>query len=231
MAYPEDYPDDLTKAKASGYLHKHMIVLVDPATGLPYAGGLPPASTADTVVPDHPGVIAGRAYPSIRTATASAAVGAIDTLYVMPFRVPLTITLTGLGIRVTTAGTASNWKGGIYRNGVGTPTGAPLAVNNTGIATVTTGADAVLPLATTLVAGWYWIAQKHNGTLPQTTGLAASNWDIQAAMGRTANSLNGSALGKSMAHAYATDLPTLTGGEAWSDVITSGAIPLVFLLT
>jgi len=35
MAYPEDYPDDLTKAKAQGYLHKHMRVLADGLTGMP----------------------------------------------------------------------------------------------------------------------------------------------------------------------------------------------------
>jgi len=35
MAYPEDYPDDLTKAKQQGYLHKHMRVLVDGTTGYP----------------------------------------------------------------------------------------------------------------------------------------------------------------------------------------------------
>ena len=35
MAYPEDYPDDLVKAKQQGYLYKHMRVLVDGTTGYP----------------------------------------------------------------------------------------------------------------------------------------------------------------------------------------------------
>jgi len=39
MAYPEDYPDNLTKAKAQGYLHKHMRVVVDGTTGLPAMTG------------------------------------------------------------------------------------------------------------------------------------------------------------------------------------------------
>jgi len=230
MAYPEDYPDDLSKAKAQGYLHKHMIVLVDPATGLPYPGGFP-APAPETLVPDHPGFIAGRGYPIVRTNSAAAIVGAVDTLYVTPFRVPLTLTITGMGIRVTTAGTASNWKGGIYRNnGAGNPTGVPFAVNNTGVVT-TAVADSILPLTATLTPGWWWAAQKHNGTLPQTNGLVASAWDISAAMGRSGNTMNGTALGKAITHAYATDLPTLTGGEAWADITTSGAIPLIVLTT
>jgi hypothetical protein len=97
---------------------------------------------------------------------AAGQVPAADTLLLYPFVWYGGPTLTSLYCRVTTAGTASNVKIGMWRNdyATGRPTGVPVAADNAGAATTGTG----LVFASILYApppGIYWLGSVHEGSV------------------------------------------------------------------
>ncbi len=182
----------------------------------------------------HPGYITGRTYSLFGGAgsTGNAAVNAVDTIYLYPFILRAPITFTGGIIRVTTGGAASSAKGGIWASSPVSmrPLGAPLYVDNTGVATSSSTTNAALAFgAGTLSAGvMFWFGTKYTGTLPTMLAISASPnaGDFIAMTGSTG--LNISCI--SYAHAYATNMPTITEGDATLTAATTNC-PIVGLAT
>jgi len=172
----------------------------------------------------HPGYRTGRYYSTIHgSGTALQTIGAVDTIYAYPFLVREKVTISGLALRVGTIGTASSWKGAIYAADPATtlPIGAATAADNTGTATTSLGAS-LSAMAVTLQPGWYWVMQKHTGTLPQCTVVAQANFSIDELIGKDALSGNNATVALSLTHSYATAWPTMTGGESWADYSGTG---------
>lgn len=177
----------------------------------------------------HPGYTAGRYYPTTtNTVSISAAVPATNTVYLYLFYVPRTVTITHLGARVVTGQSGSAIKTGIWANLNGRPYGAPLAADNTGVATETTGSTVDSPAAITLQTGWYWFGSKCTGTLPTLVSLTALHRnDVHYGVTSLA-SAGHPAL--SIASTYANDMPTFTDSETWGSVQAAG-VPVLWLKT
>ncbi len=169
----------------------------------------------------------------------SGQVPAADTLYLYPFRWFGGPTLAGLFSRVTTAGTGSAMKFGLWANdyATGRPTGVPVAANNTGLSTTTTGMRTAA-ISYAPPPGIYWVGTVHEGSvLPSLQAVSPAQFesallmpvvaDYQLLRGAANNGLHG----VSTPLPYANDITaadltaavwTMEGGNA-------GRIPLVNL--
>lgn len=174
----------------------------------------------------HPGYIAGKNYLMSDSGTlTTAAPGAIDIIYLIPFRVYSTIVFTSASIRIGAGGTGSSMKSGIWANSTvsGRPLGTALYADNTGIATTGTGQTSV-PLAGTLSAGFYWWGAKHTGTLPTITS-------VNQGLFLMPNANVTAAIGISYADAYANNIATLNFTEGATFTGTASAIAALQLNT
>lgn len=122
----------------------------------------------------HPGFVAGLHYPLSQNSTQTAAVAAADTLYLFPFLLPSSVTITALFGRVTTGGAGSSMKLAIWASRSGRPSGLPVIANNAGISTAAAGM-ASASVSATLNPGWYWAGTKFTGTLPAMTMILGSS--------------------------------------------------------
>jgi len=103
-------------------------------------------------------------HPQLNTAFSTFAWVA-DILDVSPFLCPKNLTLDEIGIRVTTTGTATLSRLGIYEDG-GNIYPGDLVLDAGTVAVGTTGFKTITGLATALTAGkLYWLATLHNGGL------------------------------------------------------------------
>lgn len=173
---------------------------------------LPPALS-------HPGYLAGRWYLTAPAQRAAVAIGAVDTLYFYPFYIFAPVAVTALGVRSTAGGAGSSVKTGIWRNDptVMRPSGAPVIVDDTGIATTGTG-ELTITTTGNLTTGWYWAGTKFTGTLPTMAvvntvdGMAGASYFMgmaaQAAL--TTNVVV-------FAHAYATAMPNISTAQAYTE--------------
>jgi hypothetical protein len=195
-----------------------------------------PATDLMSVNPStHPGYVSGQYYPTFTGVQGQGtAVGAIDTLYIYPFILRQTVKVAKLTMRVNALGAASAGKIVLWRNSrtLFRPVGAPIAADNVGQATTANNSNAEYALPATLVlpANVYWIGAKFTGTLPQMVSVSGGNSAskiTEALIGRVAL-VTGAMAGLSLAHAYATALPTLVGNEAWAEALGVG-IPVVWL--
>lgn len=177
----------------------------------------------------HPGYVAGRYYATVRSRSPAAAITAIDLLYVYPFPIFSTILVKTLAARVTTAGTASAIKMGIYADHptLHRPTGAPLIADNTGVATTSNNTTAEADVTDTILGpGWYWAANKHTGTLPSMVGVDAADVVINLWGGTTNNPTARPLL--SIADTYSNALPTtFNGADSWTE--SSSIAAAIFL--
>lgn len=181
----------------------------------------------------RPAYVASRRYPLVTTGGPAvvAAVAAVDVIYLAPFMITSPLTLTHLSIYVGTGGAGSSCKAAVWGNydGVNQPNGAPLFVNNTGVATTasTSTVDLDVTDGTLLPYTIYWYGSKFTGTLPQVwvlesaTLAAASLVGIPGSLNTTSN--------WSFADAYANNMPTFTTGSAFT--ATGSGVPLLFART
>ncbi len=206
------------------------------ATAIEDGGGVGAGAGADTA--GHPGYVPGRFYPVFDgNVSASGAVSAADTLYLYPFRIFRDVAMTAWFFRVVTAGSAdSAGKFGIWRNDGGAPAGFPVAVDDAGVPTASTGVKNVafpgLPL--TLPKGWYWAGAKFTGAtrpvctnIPGNALLAASRIGGSSAGNAVLNGATNQMPGLSMAHAYALPMPDLTGAALGDVAIAAAGIPVM----
>jgi len=106
----------------------------------------------------HPGYIAGNWYMPMYSSSATGIALPIDSIRCLPFVLLQPVTITNLGLRVTT-GAAGNIKCAIYANNAATgrPTGAALASTaNMSSASAAMVSAAIAETSVTLQPGIYW---------------------------------------------------------------------------
>lgn len=151
---------------------------------------------------DHPGYVAGRWYNPIRASVVGGASLAASTARFLPFFLPKPVTISDLGVRVTTAVAASNVRAAIYaaHSSAHLPTGLPLAQTGDLSAAV---ADVVSAAITggnvALAPGWYWMA-----VVADTTGIGLQTAAVAQAW--TANAIGSATLANISAGAADTRL-------------------------
>lgn len=166
----------------------------------------------------HPGYVAGLAYSTLVARATAAAVAAVDTIYVYPFRVFFPIVVKNLYTRTTVLGAASSIKMAIWADHptLHRPNGAPIVGDDTGQTTQTNNSTQTFDCTDTVFApGWYWAGSKLTGTLPTMYVIDPSMTFLGYFMGQTSNLTSRALL--SIAHAYATALPTFNGADAWTE--------------
>ena len=193
-----------------------------------HAPGLPNPTGMGLAVP----YITGRYYSTYAgPPNTTTAVPAIDTIYFSPFQSVNPVTLTGAMIRVSTGGAGSSAKGGIWANSAvsARPLGAPLIVDNTGVATTSSSSNAALAMTGTLAPGIYWAGTKFTGTLPQCVSITGGNLFFMAMVG-IVTSASPVTNGLSFADTYSNNMPTMAEGASFTVVGASG-IPVLYLTT
>lgn len=178
----------------------------------------------------HPGSISGRKYPlSPGPSSSGAAVSAIDTIYFFPFELPFTLNFTGFSVWIVTGGAASSMKAGIWANSPISmkPLGAPLYVDNTGVATTASGAVASIATGSGILAGGvcYWAGAKFTGTPPTLFALTSTNTVPTQVSGFT-NATYSSPF-YAFADTYSNSMPTIAEGSGGFSN-TSSNIPLIY---
>lgn len=187
------------------------------------AAGLPPQSEAATLtqLASYLGgglpYVAGRFYGIPDGATPAAVLTVTGTIYAYPVYVPSTTTISTLNISCTTGQTGGAARVGIYAdNGAGYPgalvydSGAIAGLTSTTVVTKT-------GVATTVNAGWYWIASIYTATT--TFPSVAGNSAVYPAA--TSAQLGSD----TAAHALATSGQAVTGISVAG---TYGAFPATF---
>ena len=114
----------------------------------------------------HPGFRTNYYYSSFNGYTAAARALVANRLFYTPFFVPRTTTFTRIGVNVSVLAASSTIRLGIYNNGNGVPSGAPLLDAGT-VSGATTG-EKEITISQTLTPGWYWLAVVSDG-VPQLT--------------------------------------------------------------
>lgn len=220
----------------SGYSTNGLTAITLPITGnekfavdTQLANGLAPQSEAvslsqlATAMGGNLPMVTGRFYGIPNGSTQAAYTTITATLYAYPIYVPNTITVASLNIGVTTGQTGGACHLGIYAdNGAGYP-GA--LVYDSGVVSGLTSTVVVTKsgVATTLQAGWYWLASifTASSTFPDVTASTAiygSSLNAQIGSTTAALALTVSAdavSGISVAGTYGA-LPT---------TFTAGAVP------
>jgi hypothetical protein len=180
---------------------------------------------ADEALNLHPGYVPGLYYMGYPTPTTSgSALPAIDTLYFCPVLILTPLSFDRIGVRVQTGAASALLKHGLWASDPTTklPIGAPIVADDTGLDCSTSTSSPEVALSAQLAPGLYWWGSK-SGHAPALVAVTNLQSLVGWAVGRSVIGAN--ATGRSMAHAMATALPTLTGGETISDVVVSG-IPL-----
>jgi hypothetical protein len=195
----------------------------------PVDDGSPPSTpgfASISAAPLHPGYIAGKTYTMLDAGTVSnLAVGAIDTVYLYPFRVFAPITFTAGAIRISAGGVGSSVKSGIWAHSYvsGRPLGAPLVYDNTGAATTGTGQIAIA-LAGSLLPGFYWFGTKFTGTLPTAQSIVTPTYLVP-------NGGAGSTVGLSASDTYSNNISALSFSEGYASFTVVPSAPVLQLAT
>lgn len=142
----------------------------------------------------HPGYIANNWYlPMGHVASAGVALGA-NSIRCVPVFIPQPLTLTHLGVRITTAAAAGNLKVALYANNAATgrPTGSALAsTGNIATDSATIISAAIAETSVTLQPGIYWMcAWADNATVVCRCQAAASGTTPQLIGSATEASIN-----------------------------------------
>jgi hypothetical protein len=197
----------------------------------PVIDGSPSTTAPIATIEIHPGYVAGRIYPTYIGTMTTAAIPAVDTLYFYPFPLYSRAVLTSGQVRVVTGGAGSSIKVGIWANSTASarPLGAPLIVDNTGVATTSSGVAVTPALAGTLDAGLYWVGVKATGTLPSCLSIPSGHSWCGYYTGLTSATAMASN-GLSFVSTYADAMPTMAEGASYTLVSGSG-IPILGLVT
>lgn len=177
-------------------------------------------------------MVTGRFYGSPNGVTPVAVLTVTATLYAYPIYIANDVTVSTLNIGCTTGQTGGAARLGIYSdNGGGYPgalvydSGAIAGLTSTTVVTKSS-------VATTLQAGWYWIASifTASGTFPSVTGITAnygSSTNAQIGSDTAAHLLATSgqaATGISVTGTYGAMPSTFTTGAA---PVLNAAVPLI----
>lgn len=190
---------------------------------------------------DHPGIpatpyVGGSGsiwYPAAEgVANGATAVAASDILYLTPFLIRKSVTLTALGLTVITGQAGSQANIAVYANSAGRPNGAPVATTGAfATATSAAGASAVVAGGTiTLNPGMYWFGSKHTttGTLPTCATQSNTSFKLSSQIGRSSIPVSiAEGTGLNIASTFASAFPTFVGTETFAYTNTNG-VPVVW---
>lgn len=186
---------------------------------------------------EHPGYIPNRSYPVYYGTMVASSEGALasylnNAVVMTPIVIKKPLVLTGIEVFVYSGGTGSAFKGAVYANQNGRPYGAPLAKDDTGVATATSQTDTKSPMAVTLSPGVYWVAQKHNlGTAaPTCVCVDNPNLDFASLIGM-AGAYKSPTLSIYATSLYTDPWPTFDGTETWTENTNANGAPLPWLRT
>lgn len=173
-------------------------------------------STED-VAPDHPGYVSGRFYLTLNTgATYSTAALSSGTIRLTPFLIKERVTISEMGVRVTTLAASSNIQAAIYNTHPTTKRPTTLVGNTASMAGT---AAAVVTAAIsqgnqTLDPGWYWFAANSDAA-PIVQGAAAGAPAIPSLHGSTTQT---TVIGSSGTLNYLTTTATF---GTWGDLTSA----------
>lgn len=174
----------------------------------------------------HPGYKASRTYHLYPSSTATAP-AAVDIIYFVPFMLPRPIAFVSGTIRVTTGGAGSAVKAGIWANSPVSdyPLGAPLYVDNTGVATTGNNTSPTIAFGAGSLAAntLYWWGMKFTGTLPTIHSFGANSSQFAILRGAVAANQTSA----SIADAYANDMPTIAEGASFTTVVTATGVGML----
>lgn len=186
---------------------------------------------------NHPGSLSTAYYPTYTGIHTAAPFLSTTDMYLHAFTVPGKITTNIANFHATTnTGSTATVKAAIYANSVandssyGRPTGAPLAVDNTGgtIANGITNANVQCTFSSSVTL-WpgvmYWLASKCDSTTPTLLTIASTDYTMERLIGRSTLFGNTPLTGLSLANAFATNFPTITTPTTFTDVFNAG-IPI-----
>ncbi len=132
----------------------------------------------------------------------------IDILYACPIKIPYTVTLTAIGIEVTT-GATGNVRIGMYTDVAGVPTAR--LFDSGAISTAAPAAFKSAAISQTIVPGNYWIAGVFSAT-PTVRAVTTAN--SQHDLGSSSGTDTAVHSGVSVAFTYAALPDPFTGGSA-----------------
>lgn len=134
----------------------------------------------------HPGFVAGRWYTAgSGTIVNGTSVAQQNIINLAPFYLSQPVTISDLGVRVTTAAASSNVQLAIYSSDPTThkPTGNALAVTGNIVSTSTGALSADITGANvTLAPGLYWMASNMDTSAVQLQGAYSTNQAIYASL-------------------------------------------------
>lgn len=157
--------------------------------------------------------VVGRFYSNgFVTTTTTAAISA-NTLYAVPFYVPVSHTYPTINLSVTTGVGGTSIRLGIYSDNAGYPGALVIDAGTISSAGVAVG---TLTINQLLSSGWYWLVGVGDGA-PTVRAISSSFSFGMLYFGQAAVDTSASALGLSVAFTYAT-LPTTfpAGGTLFS---------------
>jgi hypothetical protein len=182
---------------------------------------------ADEARNRHPGYVSGRYYAGYTETTATtSALPAIDTIYFHPVLILTPVSFDRVKVNCVTGVATARLKHGLWNMDPTTmkPIGAPIYADNTGLDCGTSSTTPEFTIAVGLAPGMYWWGSK-SGHTPTLQSAANSHGVMSWDFGRSSGASTTHMCGLSMAHAMATDMPTLTGAESIIDYATAG-VPL-----
>lgn len=134
-----------------------------PATNSRRVVVLSSGGTAGSSLPNPALMASGYSLPGAVLLAGSTMAWGNNNLKVEPFYVPVTITLTGMQVRVTTAGTASSVaRLGVYASDRNWSGGGALVLDAGTVAVDSTGVKNLTGLSQSLTPGWYWAVLLNN---------------------------------------------------------------------
>jgi hypothetical protein len=179
---------------------------------------------------DHPGYLAGNWYLPVGPAiTSGGSAPGSGSIRLYPGYVKERVSISALGVRVSTLSVGGNVQAAIYANNATTqrPTGNALA--STASLSTTNSASVNAAVSIQIEPGLYWFATNCDNGTAAFTSFSSGVTSVSAIIGSTTQSTNlanGNAMvGLSVAQAFGT-WPDLTAGS-FTEVVGVTSVPLV----
>ncbi len=176
----------------------------------------------------HPGYIAGNFYLPMSSVVSAGTALTANSIRCVPFFLPQPVTITHLGVRITTASAGGNLKVALYANNAttGRPTGSALAsTGNIATDSVTIISAAIAETSVTLQPGVYWMcAWADNATVVCRAQSAASGTAPQLIGSTTEATINNTSTGAAFTVACAKTYgawPSMTS-ESFTEATGAG---------
>ena len=185
-------------------------------------------------VAEHGGFVVGNYYADAATAATAGNIGAADTLYAHPVVVRERMTIDGLGMRVSTGGSAGNGKFGIMSHDWTTKRPNARIAQSAGVAVGTSAADLAAALSATINPGIYWLVSIFDAVVAAFniagtsggTALLIGGTAVRSPMPVSAGSVAIQRVGGTIS--YANGIPsTWTALGGTETVVTTAIAPLL----